>query len=165
MGPGYHRVMAQPLVVEQSRAIPVSQDDAFHGTLAISLPMLCRRWHGPIPPVKAVRDQTGDWITVGESRTLKLAGGGSVREELVRIDSPASFAYRLTNIKGPMAALVGEVEGEWSFSRAGTGTKVTWRWTVYPRSALSVPALPAFGRLWRGYARKVLEELSNHLVR
>ncbi|HEX2283997.1 MAG TPA: SRPBCC family protein [Mycobacterium sp.] len=157
--------MAKPLVVEQSRAIPVGQDDAFHGTLAASLPTLCRRWYGPIPPVKAVRDQTGDWMTVGETRTLKLAGGGSVREELLRIETPRSYGYRLTNIKGPMAALVDHVDGEWVFSPAGTGTKVTWRWTLHPRSALSVPGLRAFGRLWRGYARLTLEELSNQLVR
>jgi Polyketide cyclase / dehydrase and lipid transport len=161
----YHRIMAQPLVVEQSRAIPVGQEEAFHGTLAISLPTLCRRWYGPIPPVKAVREQTGDWLTVGESRTLKLAGGGSVREELLRIDAPDSFGYQLSDIKGPLSALVGRVDGEWTFTPAGTGTKVTWRWTLHPRSVLAVPVLPAFGRLWLGYARLTLEELSNQLVR
>jgi hypothetical protein len=157
--------MAQPLVVEQSRAIPVGQEEAFHGTLAISLPTLCRRWYGPIPPVKAVREQTGDWLTVGETRTLKLAGGGSVREELLRIDAPDSFGYQLSDIKGPLSALVSRVDGEWTFTPAGTGTKVTWRWTLHPRSVLAVPVLPAFGRLWLGYARLTLEELSNQLVR
>lgn len=157
--------MAQPLAVEQSRAIPVGQDDAFHGTLAIFLPTLCRRWYGPIPPVKAVRDQTGDWMTVGETRTVTLAGRGSVREELLRIDTPDAFGYRLTDIKGPLSALVDHIDGEWVFTTAGTGTKVTWRWTLHPRSAVAVPALPVFGRLWRGYARQVLEELSGQLVR
>jgi hypothetical protein len=156
--------MSQPLVVEQSRAIPVVQDDAFHGTLAASLPTLFRRWYGPIPPIKAVRDQTGDWVTVGESRTLKLAGGGSVREELLRIDAPDSFGYQLSNIKGPLSALVGRVDGEWAFAPAGTGTNVTWRWTLHPRSVLAAPALPVFARLWRGYARRALEELSSQLV-
>jgi hypothetical protein len=47
----------------------------------------------------------------------------------------------------------------------GTGTRVTWQWTIHPRTALSAPVLPLFGRLWLGYARQSLEELSNQLVR
>jgi hypothetical protein len=42
---------------------------------------------------------------------------------------------------------------------------VTWQWTIHPRSGFSAPVLPVFGRLWLGYARQSLEELSNQLVR
>ena len=45
---------------------------------------------------------------------------------------------------------------------AGTGTNVTWRWTIHPR--LTAPVLPVFGRMWKGYARQALEELSAQLV-
>lgn len=128
------------------------------------LPILFRRWYGPIPPVKDVRGQTGDWDAVGQTRTVVLTGGGSMREELTHFDPPNSFGYTLTDIKGPMAPFVGRVDGEWRFDPVGTGTKVTWRWTIHPRSALSAPALPVFGRVWRGYARQALEELSNQLV-
>ena len=51
-----------------------------------------------------------------------------MREELTSVDPPRSFGYRLPT-SGPMAPLVGQVEGEWSFAPAGTGTEVTWRWT------------------------------------
>jgi hypothetical protein len=156
--------MSQPLVVEQSRAIPVGREEAFRDMVPMPLPILFRRWYGPIPPVKDVRGQTGDWDAVGQSRTVVLTGGGSMREELTHFDPPNSFEYTLTDIKGPMAPLVGRVDGEWRFDPVGTGTKVTWRWTIHPRSALSAPALPVFGRLWSGYARQALEELSNQLV-
>lgn len=156
--------MAQPLVVEQSRAIPVGQEDAFRDMVPMPLPALFRRWYGPIPPIKEVLDQTGEWDAVGQSRTVVLAGGGSMREELTRMDPPRSFAYLLSDITGPLAPLVGRVEGEWIFEPVGTGTKVTWRWTIHPRSSLAAAALPVFGRLWRGYARQSLEELSNQLV-
>ncbi len=156
--------MAQPLVVEQSRAIPVGPEDAFRDMVPMPLPTLFRRWYGPIPPIKEVVGQTGEWDAVGQSRTVVLVGGGSMREELTRMDPPRSFAYILSDIKGPLAPLVGRVEGEWIFEPVGTGTKVTWRWTIHPRSALAAAALPVFGRLWRGYARQSLEELSNQLV-
>lgn len=156
--------MSQPLVVAQSRAIPVSPADAFHGTAPIPLPTLFARWYGPIPPIKAVRDQTGDWDAVGQSRTVLLTGGGSMREQLTRFDPPHSFGYTLSDITGPLSPLVSRIEGQWGFAPAGTGTDVTWRWTIYPRSALARPALPVFGRIWRGYARQALEELSRELV-
>lgn len=158
-------IMAQPLVVEQSRAIPVAQEQLFRDMVPMPLPTLFHRWYGPIPPIKAVRDQTGDWDAVGKSRTVVLSGGGSMREQLTSYDEPRSFGYTLSEVKGAMAPLVDHVEGLWSFEPIGTGTKVTWRWTIHPRSAFTAPALPVFGRLWLGYARQSLEELSNQLVR
>ena len=156
--------MTYPLVVEQSRAIPVGVEDAFRGTLPMPLPTLFRRWYGPIPPIKTVRNQTGEWDTIGQTRTVVLAGGGSMREELTHIHAPHSFGYVLSDITGPMSPLVSRVDGEWLFAPAGTGTKVTWRWAIQPRSPLTAPALPVLGRLWRGYARQALEDLSGQLV-
>lgn len=156
--------MAQPRVFEQSRAIPVTQEAAFDGTVPIPLPTLFHRWYGPIPPIKAVVDQTGEWDAVGKTRTVLLTGGGSMREELTHFDAPTSFGYTLSDVKGPLAPLVARVDGLWAFAPTGTGTKVTWRWTVHPRSPLSAVALPVFGKLWLGYARQSLEALSDQLV-
>lgn len=156
--------MGKPLAVEQSRAIPVSVDDAFAGTMPIPLPTLFRHRYGPIPPIKEVRGQTGDWTAAGQTRTVLLTGGGSMREELTSVDPPRSFGYTLTDITGPMSPLVRLVEGEWIFTAAGTGTTVTWRWTIHPRSALAAPLVPVLGRLWKGYAQRALEELSKQLV-
>jgi hypothetical protein len=156
--------MAQPLVVEQSRDIPVTQSDAFKDMVPMPLSTLFNRWYGPIPPIKDVRDQIGDWDAVGQSRTILLTGGGSMREQLTSYDPPNSFGYALSDIKGPMSPLVGGIDGLWTFEPVGTGTRVTWRWTIRPRSALSAPALPVFGKLWKGYARQSLEQLSSRLL-
>lgn len=90
------------------------------------------------------------------------AAGACAR--LTSVDPPRSFGYTLTDIKGPLAPLVALVEGKWSFAPADTGTTVTWQWTIHPRSALAAPVLPVFARMWRGYARRVLEKLSALLV-
>ncbi|MGZ4530519.1 MAG: SRPBCC family protein [Mycobacterium sp.] len=156
--------MTQPLVVEQSHVVPVAPDKAFGGTLPISLPEIFGRWYGPIPPIREVRDQTGDWDAAGQSRTIMLAGG-SAREDLTSVDPPRSFGYRLTRIQGPMALLVGSVTGEWTFTPASGGTEITWRWTIYPKSPLSAPGLPLFGMVWKRYARRALRDLSGVLTR
>ena len=59
--------MVKALVVQQSRIIPVTVDVAFDRTVPIALPALFRRWYGPIPPIRAVRDQTGEWDAVGKT--------------------------------------------------------------------------------------------------
>lgn len=157
-------VMAGSLTVEQSRAIPVEPDEAFRRTAPIHLPSLFRRRYGPIPPVREVRDQTGDWDRAGQTRTVVLAGAGTMFEELTSYDPPNSFGYTLTRITGPLSPVISRVEADWRFQPAGTGTRVTWRWTIVPKTALAAPVLPVLGRLWRGYARQSLEELSDQLV-
>jgi hypothetical protein len=156
--------MARSISVEQSRAIPVAVEDAFAKTLPIPLPLIFSRRYGLIPPIKQVRDQTGEWATAGQTRTALLVGGGSAQEVLTSVDPPHSFGYTLSGIKGPLALLVSLIEGEWTFTPAGTGTAVSWRWTIHARSAATAPALPAFGAMWKGYARQALEVLSTELV-
>lgn len=156
--------MPKSVTVEQSRAIPVSVEDAFFRTMPISLPVICAQWYGVIPPIKEVRDQAGAWDAAGQTRTILMVGGGSVREELTSVDAPNSFGYRLSEVNGPLAALVRSVDGTWSFAPAGTGTRVSWQWILHPKSSTTAPLLPVFGRMWKGYARVVLEKLSAELV-
>src|SRR5689334_6381500 len=66
------RPMTKPLVVEQSRTIPMGQADVFRDMVPMPLPELFSKWYGPIPPIKETRDQTGDWDAVGQSRTVVL---------------------------------------------------------------------------------------------
>jgi hypothetical protein len=157
--------MARPTVVEQSRAIPVAPEVAFARTLPMPLPTLFKRWYGPIPPIKSVGDQAGSWEHPGETRTIALAGGGTMCETLTAVDMPNSFSYTLTGINGPLAGLISRVEGAWVFTPQGTGTRVTWRWTLHRKSALAAPALVVFARVWHGYARQSLESLSDYLLR
>ena len=152
--------MTSSLAVEQSRVIPVGVDEAFAGTLPVPLPTIINRWYGPVPPVARVCDQVGDWGTPGQTRRILMKGGGGFHEELTKVDPPHSFGYLLTGITGPLGLLIGRAEGEWAFTASGTGTKVTWRWIIHPRSALTAPLLPVVGFLWKGYARKSLETLS-----
>ncbi|MBW0015347.1 SRPBCC family protein [Mycobacterium sp.] len=156
--------MVKPLVVAQSRVVEVPPEKAFRETMQLPLPELFSHWYGPIPPIKEVRDQTGDWDAPGRSRRL-IMPGGSVREELNSVDPPRSFGYRLTDITGPMALLIGSVTGVWNFDQVGDGTEITWRWTIYPKSRLAGPALPVFGMVWKGYARRALKYLSERLAR
>jgi Polyketide cyclase / dehydrase and lipid transport len=151
------------VTVEQSRAIPIEPRRAFERTLPISLTAICSRWYGLLPPVKEVRGQDGIWGEVGQSRTVVTADGGTMRELLTDVDLPHSFGYRLGEISGPRRPLVSSIDGRWEFAPMGTGTLVTWRWTLYPKGLGTAPLRP-IASMWRGYARQVLELLSDQLL-
>lgn len=153
-----------PLHIEQSRTFPASVEQAFDAVLPAALPEIFSRRYGPLPPIRSVRDQAGVWGTVGQSRTIVLSDGGTMREELTLVRRPDAFGYRITGITGLMKPLVSAVGGRWTFTPAGTGVRVTWAWSVHPASSMSSLAMPAFGRLWRGYARQALEQVEQLLL-
>ncbi len=155
--------MTDPVVLRQERAIPVEVERAFRETLPTPLATIFSRRYVALPPVREVRDQPAVWGQVGQTRTVVTADGGTMREQLTDVDPPHAFGYHLSHITGPMRPLVEGIDGRWEFAPVGTGTLVTWRWTVFPRSWAG-PVLPVIARMWRGYARQALELLADELI-
>jgi hypothetical protein len=147
-----------------SQPFAVAPGEAFDKVLPMPLTELFSRRYGPIPPIRSVEGPVGTWGEVGQARMLRLKGGGSMREELTRVDRPGAFGYTISRVTGPMRPLCSYIDGIWSFDADGTGTRIAWQWTVHPRSAAVAPVLPAFARLWRGYARQSFERLAEFLA-
>lgn len=148
----------------RSRTFPAGVKRAFDELMPYELPRLFNRRYAAIPPIKAVRGQDGTWGKPGQTRVVMLSGGGSMREELREVKAPSRFAYHLDEVTGPMRALVRSVDGAWEFERAGTGVRITWRWTLHPRGRVGALAMPLFERMWQGYARQALENIERLLV-
>jgi polyketide cyclase/dehydrase/lipid transport protein len=155
--------MTGPVVMSCSRTYPLTVEDAFDRLLGLPLADLFNRWYGPIPSIRATQGPS-DWNTVGQSRTIALSGGGSMRETLTRVDRPAAFGYQLTDVKGPMKPLAASVDGLWSFDAVGTGVRISWRWSVTPGSGVGARALPTFAKVWHGYARRALDRIEELLL-
>lgn len=120
--------MTSPYLLSSSTVIPATPEIAYDGVLAAPLEELFPHRAGPIPPVRECTGQEGAWGTVGQTRTVVLADGSSNLETLVAADRPGSYRYRLGDFTGPMKRLVGSVDGEFSFTPEGPGTRVTWTW-------------------------------------
>ncbi|PKH42883.1 SRPBCC family protein [Nocardioides alpinus] len=155
--------MPSPRTLRASRTLPVEVGAAFDAVLPMPLPRIfCRRF-AALPPIKDVRDQSGVWGTVGQTRTIVLADRGTMRETLTAVSPGASFGYRIEPMTGPLTPLVSAAEGTWAFAPAGTGVEVSWQWVVEPTRAGSM-VMPVFARMWQGYARQALEEIERALV-
>lgn len=151
--------MISPLELQRSRAYPLAAATAFTMLLPAPLEVIFRHSYGPIPPIRAVSDQQAPWASAGQTRRIHLAGGGTMREELIAVEPPSEFRYRITDLTGPLKALASHVDGIWRVEPVGTGVRITWRWTVHPASSVAALAMPVFGRLWQGYAGLALNEL------
>ena len=150
------------LHVEESREVPATPEQAYDAVIPGPLEAIFKHRHVVMPPIVKVSGQEGVWgETLGQTRTIHLSDGGSVKETLVESDRPTRSAYTITDIKGPMKLLVSQAEGRWTFTPAGAGTVVAWSWTLHPTNAVTARLLPVIGAFWKGYARKALAEVES----
>ncbi|WP_440713690.1 SRPBCC family protein [Gordonia sp. FQ] len=152
------------LQLQASRAVPVPVEEAFAKVLPVPLERIFGRRYAAIAGISAVEGQQGDWATAGQTRTVVLSDGGRLRETLTEVAEPRSFAYTLTVARGVNRFLIGGVVGRWTFTPAGTGTRITWSWEVTPANRAAVALMPLFARMWRGYARQAMEEIETVLL-
>jgi Polyketide cyclase / dehydrase and lipid transport len=150
--------MPTPVHLARSRTYPIPVEQAFAFTLPVPLDAVFSRRYGPLPPISGTL-QDGQWSTPGQTRVVRTTDGGSMREELLSVDAPRSFTYVLTEVEGPLKPLAVSVDGAWEFEPVGSGCRITWSWTIHPRSAGAALVLPIIGRLWQGYARQSLDQL------
>jgi hypothetical protein len=155
--------MAESLTLVRSRNYPFPVEQAFDVTIVTPLPALFSRWYGPLPPVVSV-DGPELWGAPGLTRTVRTADGGTMHEEMLTVEHPAQFTYRLSQITGALRWLLTSVDGAWRFEPVGSGTRIEWCWTMHPASEFAGAVLPVAGRMWLGYARRSLERLEQLMI-
>jgi hypothetical protein len=150
--------------LQYSRAYPTSPADAFDRVLVHDLRDLFSARTAAIAPIVEVRDQQGEWGTVGQQRTIVLSDGTAMRETLLRVQPPGEFGYRIDVVAGAMKLLVGGADGSWGFAVDGAGCRITWTWQVDPASALAAVAAPVFRLMWIRNAAKAFDRIGAALA-
>jgi len=114
---------------------------------------------GVLPAVVEVRDQTGGWDAAGQTRTLVLSDGGTLRETLRVVTEPL-FAYDLSDFTGVFGLLVAGARSEWRVTADGAGSSIAWTYAfnAKPGRGLAVAAIVRLA--WAGYMRKVLPAIA-----
>jgi hypothetical protein len=115
---------------------------------------------GILPTVLGVRNQTGNWDKPGQTRTLLLSDGSSVREHTMNVEPYGFFAYNLTDFTKIFGRLVDHARAEWTFSEAAGGTAIRWSYTFFPKRGPAGPIVAAIVKLlWAPYMRRVLPRI------
>jgi len=112
--------------------------------------------YGPLPAVIAVRNQTGPWDAVGQTRQLMLSDGGWVVEHIRELDHERFFAYELTDFQKLFGRLVEGARAEWTYTTVAGGTSIRWSYAFHPKKGAG-PLVAAIVKLaWAPYMRRVL---------
>jgi len=120
---------------------------------------------GPLPAVVEVRNQSGDWDTVGRTRTLMLSDGGHVVETITDTDSPELFGYELSEFQKLFGMLVSGARAEWRFEPLQSGAIVRWSYTFFARPARGWIVWLIVHLWWARYMRQVLPPIAREIDR
>jgi hypothetical protein len=151
--------------VEASRLVAVEPTLAFDRLLSASLPEVFSRRYAAFPPIREVTDQSAGWGASGQTRTIHLTDGSHLRETLTSVDPPRGYSYVLDEIHGPLRPFVRTIDGAWSVTPEGDGSRIGWSWTMYPKISPGRLTMNVIGRMWKGYAERALVELEKVLTR
>lgn len=121
--------------------------------------------HGVIPATVAVRDQSGPWDTVGQTRTLVLGDGGSVVETITDVEKPDFFAYELTDFTRLFKLLVHHARAEWRYTAVEDGTRVDWTYAFTAKGGWGWAVALIVRLAWEPYMRDVLPEIVHEAER
>lgn len=114
---------------------------------------------GPLPAVAEVRDQTGAWDAVGQSRTLRLSDGGTLVERVKVVEAPRRFSYQLADFTGAFGNLVAFADSEWDFDAAVDGTRIRWTYTFHAQPKRGWIVRLIVRLFWAPYMKRVLAGL------
>lgn len=112
-----------------------------------------------LPGVVEVRDQTGAWDAVGQTRTLVLTDGGTVKETLALV-TPPTFAYDLSTFTGFFGRLVATGRSEWRVDEHDEGSSIAWTYTFTARPGWGLVVAAILRLAWAPYMRRVLPAIA-----
>ncbi len=140
-------------------------EHAFEVVLTAPLTDIFSRRYLAIASIAEVTGQEGDWgASVSQTRTIRLSDGATMLETLTAIDRPKHFAYSISELTGPLKALVSGIDGRYAFEPDGAGVKVTWSWDVTPKGLAGKLAMPVFAAMWSRYAARAMGQIQLLLV-
>lgn len=143
-----------PVTVQTRTSVSPSQ--AFDIIAPIDLSRIFKSW-GPFPGVRGVKNQTGDWDTVGQTRNPDLSDGTTPHEEITEYTAGHSFAYELTSFTNALGHLIHGVRGEWTFTPDAEGTLIRWTYEFKPLHGRHILVRRVLAPLWHRYMQNSLE--------
>jgi hypothetical protein len=118
---------------------------------------------GVLPGVVGVGDQTGAWDAVGQTRTLALSDGGTVKETLTVV-APPEFAYDLSTFTGFFGHLVASGRSQWRVDPHGEGSTITWTYSFTAKPGWALVVATILRLAWAPYMRRVLPAIAASAV-
>jgi hypothetical protein len=112
-----------------------------------------------LPGIQGAEYEVRTPAVVGSRIRVTNTDGSSHVEEVVEWQPDRSLRLRMTGFSPPLSRLATEFVESWAFERAGTATRVTRRFELYPTSAVTRPALWLISLLLRRAIARHLRQM------
>jgi hypothetical protein len=100
--------------------------------------------YGPIHGIRDTVINTASYTFVGANRTIHFDNGDSIEEQLIFLDPPGYYAYKVTKFSNFFRFLTDVAYGQISFEQRGGNTKVSWTYTFTCKNLLAKAFFPVF---------------------
>lgn len=148
------------VVTHISIAAPVTQ--CFDYIVPVALPHIFQP-HILLPGVVRT-DENQRWFRPGLIRTVYFTDVTTAQEQLLTVDAPTSFTYKITRFTGITRFLVSEINGSWQFSSNGVSTDIVWTYSLACRQFIAYTIARIFvAPMLRSYLNKALRVLQRDL--
>jgi hypothetical protein len=88
-------------------------------------------------PAVVSTNETQKWITAGLVRTVFFEDGNTAQEELMVVNNPKYFAYRITKFTSPLRFLINQIDGSWAFEQVLDKTNIVWKYELIPKNIIA----------------------------
>jgi hypothetical protein len=158
----------EPSMVIVTEWVMCEPSVAFDGASAIATLPNIFQGNSSVPGVVSARMEKHDEgvteMTLGETRIVHTDDGASVRERYVQVDRPHAYAYEMAGLNPPLSSIMTHAVGEWRFAGenlgSAAGTRITWTYSAFPKSAVTRPATAALcGLFLKDAMRSCLSQL------
>ncbi|MFO0887872.1 MAG: SRPBCC family protein [Isosphaeraceae bacterium] len=99
------------------------------------------RGYGPLPGIRSAEFETRTPEVIGTRIRVTDTDGSTHTEEFVGWDPERQVQLRMADFTPPLSRLAVEFLETWEFAREGPDTRVVRSFALYPRSALTRPAV------------------------
>lgn len=123
------------MLITTTCSVERSIEDVFKYIVPISLPHIFKKFK--YFPAVIRTNETQKWITSGLVRTVFFEDGNTAQEELINVNNPKYFAYKVTNFSSPLRFLINQVNGSWEFELTENKTNILWKYELIPKNPLS----------------------------
>jgi hypothetical protein len=121
------------MLITTTTELRTTKQKSFDYILPISLPHIFKRFK--FFPAVTSTSETEKWIKSGLTRTIFFEDGNTAKEELLVVNSPDHFAYKVTDFTSPLKFLIEQINGNWKFTELENNyTKIVWEYELVTKN-------------------------------
>lgn len=148
-----------PIEFECTQTIPAPADVIFD-RIADTATWSAFRGYGILPGIRSAAYEMRAPAMVGSRIRVRNTDGSEHVEEIYKWEAGSAIAMRLLEFGAPLSSLAAQYSEEWRFEPRPSGTSVSRRIRMYPKSAFTRPMLWLISLLLKQAIARNLDEMA-----